>query len=659
MGGIAQVVYHMFHFINTLPFIVSYRNVIYVIILLISDKKTVKSFLTYANGKSKQWFAKTRKNKSSMKMDDVVISLGMLIWSEKDLKLKPIRGKRLALRVPPEIGYESLREKAYTKWKNYHPESTIIDIEYVLCFESGDKAMNLPGTSTPFNLRTYKEEVGKDYKRIVLYLCSVSDRTIAEKALVFDIDESSTSSDVFDGDDIELPLLKRVKKSEQEEQDEIFAKELQEKFNDDFPFIEEEEEILPNFLITDINCSDTPQKDSVKTSTISEILMAVSENVKTETQFFLNVRRNSSIQRILSLWSRQSLLVSPEGKLRIKYVGEDGIDSGAVAKEFLTNAIENIGEYLFSNGAPKDSMSDIQNGNFLCSGQIIAVSLVEGGPPPQFLHKSVFDMLVDNRVDLKQLDIEKHFVPADREVLAAIRNNPIANSDTVIDYGYTGVIDINNVDRIIETVMISIISRRITYLGEVAKGLELFNLLASVRQHKVLFEKHFVKEDADTTKIDANYIISILHPVYSPESSSKRIVEENIVDHLQDFVMELESSNVIGHSSEITTNCDESNEPNSIDETLSYGMEADLSPAGLLGWLTGQKHKPLFGGKFYITMQFDHDCKTRNPQHKICFPYVRACARELLIPTSHIKTYDEFKNNFLLAISKGQAFGMS
>ena len=65
--------------------------------------------------------------------------------------------------------------------------------------------------------------------------------------------------------------------------------------------------------------------------------MAVSENVKTETQFFLNVRRNASIQRILS----------PESKSMIKYVGEDGIDSGAVAKEFLTNEIGTLASIYF------------------------------------------------------------------------------------------------------------------------------------------------------------------------------------------------------------------------------------------------------------------------------------------------------------------------
>jgi len=87
----------------------------------------------------------------------------------------------------------------------------------------------------------------------------------------------------------------------------------------------------------------------------------------------------------------------------VKFIGESGIDSGALSKEFLCNVIKEIGMSLFPNGAPKESMLDVQNGNFSFSGQIMAVSLVQGGPPPAFLHKSVYDLLVNDSLDLKSL----------------------------------------------------------------------------------------------------------------------------------------------------------------------------------------------------------------------------------------------------------------
>ena len=50
----------------------------------------------------------------------------------------------------------------------------------------------------------------------------------------------------------------------------------------------------------------------------------------------------------------------------------------------------------------------------------------------------------------------------------------------------------------------------------------------------------------------------------------------------------------------------------------------DLTPAGVMGWLTGQKHKPISGEQISITVKFDHDCLIRNPKHQICFPVVGA-----------------------------------
>lgn len=75
-----------------------------------------------------------------------------------------------------------------------------------------------------------------------------------------------------------------------------------------------------------------------------------------------------------------------------------------------------------------------------------------------------------------------------------------------------------------------------------------------------------------------------------------------------------------------------------------------------MGWLTGQKHRQLNGEKLEILAKFDHECLIRQPAHSICFPIVGACGMEITFPVSHMKGYDAFKNVFLLAFCKGQAF---
>ena len=65
-------------------------------------------------------------------------------------------------------------------------------------------------------------------------------------------------------------------------------------------------------------------------------------------------------------------------KLRVHFAGEEGSDTGAIHKEFLSNIISDISRKMFSYGAPIDSMLNVHNGWFTICGEIVAVSLVNG-----------------------------------------------------------------------------------------------------------------------------------------------------------------------------------------------------------------------------------------------------------------------------------------
>ena len=121
-------------------------------------------------------------------------------WKETEMKLKPVRGKRIALRVSNKASYAVIRSKAIEKWKAYQSQLYTEDEEYMLVFENGKEAQFLPGTVEFFNLLRYHEEIGKDYKRIVLYLCTSTDIGRAEKSLQ---ECNSTDSDIS-GDEFQL-----------------------------------------------------------------------------------------------------------------------------------------------------------------------------------------------------------------------------------------------------------------------------------------------------------------------------------------------------------------------------------------------------------------------------------------------------------------------
>ena len=49
-------------------------------------------------------------------------------------------------------------------------------------------------------------------------------------------------------------------------------------------------------------------------------------------------------------------------------------------------------------------------------------------------------------------------------------------------------------------------------------------------------------------------------------------------------------------------------------------------------------------------------CK-KNPKHTICFPEVSACARRVTFPVAHMQDAEKFKELFVIAYCKSQAFG--
>ena len=74
--------------------------------------------------------------------------------------------------------------------------------------------------------------------------------------------------------------------------------------------------------------------------------------------------------------------------------------------------------------------------------------------------------------------------------------------------------------------------------------------LASILSHspaacKPLFVKGHIED------VDANYLAGLLQPQYCPEGSPRRLVEEKVVDHFQDFLLSLEDDNVTDYSAPI------------------------------------------------------------------------------------------------------------
>ncbi|KTG36826.1 hypothetical protein cypCar_00015855 [Cyprinus carpio] len=77
------------------------------------------------------------------------------------------------------------------------------------------------------------------------------------------------------------------------------------------------------------------------------------------------VSRDNILERGLKLWKRQKT-GSPVNPLKITFLGEPGVDTGALRKEFLSTMVAGIEKCLFEGDAkqgkmPKYSLNDLDN----------------------------------------------------------------------------------------------------------------------------------------------------------------------------------------------------------------------------------------------------------------------------------------------------------
>ena len=599
--------------------------------------------------------------------ETVTVSIGLMRMVENDLK--PVWGKRLPIQVPKSASYARILGRGIEKWAAFDRKFDGEE-DYVVLYEDGSHALCLPGQEEDFQLEKYKTELGKDYKRITMYLCTTADFEMSEGTDITEsepsdsmptpVSESSLPSQLsgssLDKTDTSTPPISCHSSSgeklgeastsiqplqQQIVEDAKLANLLQEWENDNDCFLD-----FPDHTTSDLT-------SSTALSSPNEVVKLLAQRVDQTQEFFLVSRRAALFTRTLALWQRQAQKKPPGGVLRVHYSGEAGIDTGAMSQEFLAQVITDVGREMFPDGSPADSTYHVQNGNFRTCGEIVAVSLAQGGPPPCFLEQCAYDSML-NSVDMVNIQ-EADLTTKEQTHLNDIKEDCENYSDMILEHGYTGVIDEKHVDDIIRSVKVSLVNRRMLYMKEFFTGMSIYGLAELMKSNPSACQPLFVDGSfKEQLAPDANYLFSIMSPQYSPTGSVRRHIEENVMDHFQDCLNLCEDANIVGHAAAVGYKDD------TLDSGLEQGREIfenpDLTVAGVMGWLTGQRHRPVNNQKLSVTVYFNHDCLKHNPNHKICFPIVGACAKEITFPVAHMTSFAEFKEVFILAFSKGQAF---
>lgn len=143
--------------------------------------------------------------------------------------------------------------------------------------------------------------------------------------------------------------------------------------------------------------------------------------------------------------------------------------------------------------------------------------------------------------------------------------------------------------------------------------------------------------------------------LYCTQYIHRKAAQEYMTDYLQDFLFHVEDEPHVNVSDYVEAAASYDNSTTGTDVALTNEqlLYPDCTPTGVMGWLTGRKHKPISGEKVKITVKFNHYCTIDNPNHRICFSVVGACAKEITLSVAHMKTADEFNEVSVLALSKG------
>ena len=161
-------------------------------------------------------------------------------------------------------------------------------------------------------------------------------------------------------------------------------------------------------------------------------------------------------------------------------------------------------------------------------------------------------------------------------------------------------------------------------------------------------------------EVDSNFLVASIKATFSELRTNRRNIEEMIIDYLQDTIISLEDEEVAEETEQLAY-LQTNDRDCGFGEGESYSdvidrVKPEMLAAGVFQWLTGQRHKPVNGEKITVTVEFDHDCLERNPQHSICFLTVGACGRVITIPVAHMNSTENFKKDFFTAYCKGQVF---
>ncbi|XP_041862483.1 uncharacterized protein LOC121653198 [Melanotaenia boesemani] len=280
-------------------------------------------------------------------------------------------------------------------------------------------------------------------------------------------------------------------------------------------------------------------------NSLAKVIHTLQGRVDTTAIFNICVTREDLFTRGMGQWKRQKKS-SPQNPLRVSFIGEPGVDNGALRKEFLTEMMTGIEAHLFQGGSagknPNYSITEYHKENFKTAGEIIAVCITQGGPPPNFFREWCFAYISTGEINKDLICKDDVTDPELRQLIEEVEmaepealNNLM---DRILACGYSGLLTQDRKEEIIKAIILHSCLRILPMLQQISSGMQLYGLNEMIGQQPNTFRPLFVPGLLE--KPDAEFLIGSLSPTLSDQGSLKRQRESKIVNFFQDFLQQIE-----------------------------------------------------------------------------------------------------------------------
>ncbi|KAJ1170684.1 hypothetical protein NDU88_002557 [Pleurodeles waltl] len=260
----------------------------------------------------------------------------------------------------------------------------------------------------------------------------------------------------------------------------------------------------------------------------------------------------------------------------------------------------------------------------------MAVSLVHGGPAPNFVSPVLYQCLVS---DAKHVHSSLGDVvdPETQDMLQEIENASslenlqelIQKHSTVLSIAgcFRPLKSLNDKRELLEDfINWYIVGRTVPSLVRLKEGLKTLGVLQAMEIHKHIFEEAFVWMEQEITTDTINGMFNIK---FSPSGSNYRIQEEHIIGYWRDYLQD----------------CEE--------------LTCQAKIKDILCFVTGANTVPPLGFNPQPSIEFLHVCSGQ--VQLSMFPEANTCGNVLRLPLS--MSYEEFKTNMDFGILNSPGFG--